>query len=312
MQLKYRTYSPTKLEAAVNMVENGSMSKRKASLIYGVPRSTLIDKLSGRTELGVNPGRKTVLSSAEEATLVEYCKLMASTGYPLRRHELLSEVKKVLDHDGRTTPFKNNLGFCKRHPDITQRTAMTLGLHRAGISKAMVDGWFANLEQYLQNEVPDWEKMVRDPRCVFNADESGFPLCVDTGKVLAEKGVKHVYQVSSGTKQQLTVMACFNAIGNFVPPMIVYPEERFRDSGIHEFTEAIYGHTANGWMDSALFVEFIRHLNDFIETQAIPKPVILYVDGHSTHVFGSCHLLPRESDNPLLSASKCDPCPTAL
>jgi hypothetical protein len=58
---------------------------------------------------------------------------MADIGYPMTHQELLKEVKKVLDHDGRCTPFGNNMpgkdwfyGFSKRNPGIAQRIAMTL------------------------------------------------------------------------------------------------------------------------------------------------------------------------------------------
>ena len=172
----------------------------------------------------------------------------------------------------------------KRHPEISHRTAMTLGHQRAMINKSMIDGWFGCLKTYLQREIPDWENMVKDPRRCFNADESGFPLCINTGKVLAEKGARHVYQVASSTKQQLTVMVCFNAFGQYIPPLIVFPGERLRDSGINDFPEAIYGQTPSGWMDSELFVEFLKHVNAFVAEQSIQKPIILYVDGHSTHL----------------------------
>ena len=94
---KTRRYSPSKLVAAVQMVESGAMSRKKAAVTFGVPRTTLIDKLSGRYKLGSTPGRSTVLTKAEELNLVEYCMLMASIGYPLKKDELLSEVKRVLD-----------------------------------------------------------------------------------------------------------------------------------------------------------------------------------------------------------------------
>ena len=77
----------------------------------------------------------------------------------------------------------------------------------------MIDGWFGGLHNFLQAEIPDWEALIADPRCSFNADESGFPLCIKTGKVLAEKGAKNVYQVTTSNKTQITVMACFNAFG---------------------------------------------------------------------------------------------------
>lgn len=43
---KTRKCSPSKLEVPVNMVESGAMSRKKAALTYGIPRTTLIDKLS--------------------------------------------------------------------------------------------------------------------------------------------------------------------------------------------------------------------------------------------------------------------------
>jgi hypothetical protein len=81
---KRRQYSPTKLATALVMVKTGAMSKTKASKMYGIPRTTLTDKLSGRTAEGVvRPGPSTVLTSAEEDVLVQYSILMASNGYPL-------------------------------------------------------------------------------------------------------------------------------------------------------------------------------------------------------------------------------------
>lgn len=91
------------------MVETGTMSKKKAALTFGVPCTAIIDKTSGKYKFGSTPGRKMVLTSAEEQSLVDYCKLMAGIGYLLKPLELVSEVKKVLDHDQCSMPFKNNL-----------------------------------------------------------------------------------------------------------------------------------------------------------------------------------------------------------
>jgi hypothetical protein len=58
---------------------------------------------------------------------------MAKIGYGQTRQQLLSAVKKVLDQDGRQTPFKNNLpgkdwfyAFMKRHPEIAPHTPQKL------------------------------------------------------------------------------------------------------------------------------------------------------------------------------------------
>lgn len=148
----------------------------------------------------------------------------------------------------------------------------------------MVTGWFNTLKEHLKSEVPGWEDMFKDPRRVFNADESGFPLCTTTGRVIAPTGAKHVYQVVSNNKQQITVMACMNANGDFMPPLIIYPGQRLRDTGMEGFPEAIYGVSNKGWMDSDLFIHFLQHFIVFVKERSIALPVILFIDGYSTHI----------------------------
>ncbi|KAH3799466.1 hypothetical protein DPMN_153074 [Dreissena polymorpha] len=91
------------------------------------------------------PGVIVRVTNAEEQVLVDYCKHCAKIGYPLKRYELCIEIKKVLDHDGRSNPFKNNLpgkdwdsAFMKRHPAISERTASTLGHQRAIVNQEMI------------------------------------------------------------------------------------------------------------------------------------------------------------------------------
>ena len=112
--------------------------------------------------------------------------------------------------------------------------------------------------------MPDWEELINDPKRLFNADESGFPLSVNGGKVLAERGQKHVYQVTTTDKTQITVLACFNAAGSYMDPLIVFAGKRIRDVGLEGFPEAIYGHSASGWMDSELFATFLEHFLQFV------------------------------------------------
>lgn len=79
-------------------------------------------------------------------------------------------------------------------------------------------------------------------------------------------------------------MACFNAIGQYMPPLIVFPGQRIRDVGLAGFEEVIYGHSTNGWMDSILFLTWLNELLMWLKKISIPLPVVLFVDGHSTHV----------------------------
>jgi hypothetical protein len=59
-------------------------------------------------------------------------------------------------------------------------------------------------------------------------------------------------------------MFCFNAFGDYIPPLIEYPGEKFRDTDIEAFHAAIYGHTSNGLMDSEPSVAFLEHFFHFL------------------------------------------------
>ena len=101
---------------------------------------------------------------------------------------------------------------------------------------------------------------------------------------MAPKGVHNVYQVVTNTKLQITVMAAFNAFGDYLPPLILFPGERLQDVGFDGFPEARYATTKAGWMDSDTFLAFLEMLHEFVKAQKIELPVLLFVDGHSTHL----------------------------
>ena len=132
--------------------------------------------------------------------------------------------------------------------------------------------------------MPDWEAMIVDEARNFNADESGFALYLTSNKVLAESGSKHVYQISNTARTQITVMACFNARGDYPNPMIVFQGKRLRDVGQAGYPEALSGMSEKGWMEGSLFVEYFKSLHSFALDKGIKLPIILYVDMHSTHV----------------------------
>ena len=74
-------YDSGQMADAVSIVRSGTMSKSEAARVFGVPRMTLVDKLSGKVpEEPTRPGPPCVLTKAEESALVDYSKLMASIG----------------------------------------------------------------------------------------------------------------------------------------------------------------------------------------------------------------------------------------
>lgn len=65
--------------------------------------------------------------------------------------------------------------------------------------------------------------MFDKPGFIFNVDETGLQLNNRTGYVVAQKGSKDVHAISSGEKgETISVFACCNAEGTFMPPVSIF------------------------------------------------------------------------------------------
>ncbi|MEW8544190.1 MAG: hypothetical protein AB2693_11710, partial [Candidatus Thiodiazotropha sp.] len=89
---------------------------------------------------------------------------------------------------------------------------------------------------------------------------------------------------TSSDKTQITVLACMNATGYYLKPLIVYPGERFSYNPLEGFPDAVLGRTVSGWMDKDLFATWLKDVFlPGVKERGIKLPVVLFVDGHSTH-----------------------------
>ena len=173
-------------------------------------------------------------------------------------------------------------GFLRRHQELTLRKPSPLGQQRAAVTTDQMQRWYQELLQYLT----DTGKLdvLSSPERILNCDESGFPLCTTSGRVLAERGKKNVYQRVTNSRQQITVLACMSASGMYLPPYIIYPGKRIRNVDIEDFPEALYGTSDSGWMTGDLFYDFLKVVSGKMEDANIQHPVLLLVDGHASHV----------------------------
>ena len=103
-------------------------------------------------------------------------------------------------------------------------------------------------------------------------------------KILALKGKKQVGAFTSAEKGQLhTVEICINAVGNYIPPMIIFPRIRRKEELMNGAPPGcIDGCTPNGWMTKDVFLVWFQH---FVKASGASKQnrVLLILDGHMTH-----------------------------
>ncbi|XP_037825734.1 uncharacterized protein LOC119613770 isoform X1 [Lucilia sericata] len=122
-------YSEESLKNALKEIRAGTSSILRASKKYGVPRSTIQDRIHGRiADNAKKIGSHTVLSEDEEECVVKWCEAHANNGVTLKAKDLLDTVEAIVKKRQRSTPFINGRpgrrwywGFSKRHPHLKFR-----------------------------------------------------------------------------------------------------------------------------------------------------------------------------------------------
>nr|CAI5844919.1 unnamed protein product [Callosobruchus analis] len=283
-------YTEETLQRAIRDVQAGA-SKKSVAQRYGIPRATIEFRLKHKLDKAKR-GRNTYLTQEEEAKLVEWILENDRKGFPRRQIDLQLAVKAFLDNNERKNPFTNNFPgihwyklFMTRHPKLTERTAEGVTPASAVVSEDNIRGWFRDIEGYLKDK--DLLPILADPSRIFNGDETCFQYNPKLGKVIAPKGKKNVYEVDLGkAKENLTAMFTFSASGIITPPMIIYPNKRLSSVVANEIPdEWAIGLTENGWMKSEVFIDYIKnHLHPYLRKINTKFPIILFVDGHRSHL----------------------------
>ena len=169
--------------------------------------------------------------------------------------------------------------FQKRHQELSLRSSETLSQRRAiAMSPAVLNKYFDLLEDTIKGN-----DLHKRPALIFNCDESGFPLIHRPGKRIAGKGQKHVLTVTSDSKSRVTVLACVNAAGYAIPPLVIYARANLTKPLYQgEIPGTMYALSpGSGWMDGSTFFEWFEH--HFLEYAPSGRPLLLLLDGHSSH-----------------------------
>ena len=285
MALSKELTKEERIAIAVDELNYGRLSYRGAQAKYGIPRSTLSDHALGKVTLGKKPGPSPVLTPEEEKYLAQWTIDMYEIGYGQTRQQVTEMVKKILDKDGRPNPFKDNrpgkdwwYSFLTRNK-LAWRSPSALEAYRASAcTKEKLEEWYTKFEQFLI-----CHGLHEQPSRIWNCDESGFPLCAKSGKILAPVGSKTVYSSCAAQKTQITTLVAISAGGQIIPPMHIFPGQRFAYNPLEGGVEGAYfASSSNGWIKTELFYGWIK--KHFSIRAGRERPLLLLVDGHTTHI----------------------------
>lgn len=213
----YVNYSEDDVAKAMQQITSGEMSQRDAAGHFGIPRSTLKNKLKGKHSKPI--GGQTVLSKTEEEVISNCCISMSIYGFPVDTFDLRCTVKSHLDRRGsKVEKFTNNLpgkewtqSFLRRHRELTMRFASNIKRKRAQVSLESITDYFEHLSAELEG-IPATH--------IWNYDETNLTDDPGNKRVIAKRGSKYPERIINATKAATSLMFCGSANGQILPHML--------------------------------------------------------------------------------------------
>lgn len=254
----YKYYDSGALKNAVGDVKAKKLTIRRAAEKYGIPKSTISDKLKNLHSL--NPGRPPVFNIKEEEFLVKGIIKAAEWGFPFTTRDILQLVKIYLDNKGiREKRFVDNLpgrdwfkSFMARHKQLSVRLSENVKRARAEVDHRVINEYFDELQNSLRNVSPSH---------IVNYDETNFSDDPGRVKVITKRGSKHADRIIDSSKSSVSVMLAGSGSGVLLPPYIVYKAQHLYPTWIENGPAgAAYNRSKSGWFDQTIFEDWFRKI----------------------------------------------------
>lgn len=157
-------------------------------------------------------------------------------------------------------------------------------------NKSAIEEYFDILKDVLKEH-----SLFDKPAQIYNVDESGMPLEHHPPHVVVKRGQRKVRCRTSGNKKQVTVVASVNAAGMCTPPFVIFDAKSLNMEWTKgEVPGTTYGLSNNGWIDMELFKGWFK--NHFLRHAICARPLLLLMDGHSSHYNPEAIRLAKEHD----------------
>lgn len=232
-------------------------------------------------------GRPSILDEEQERNFVQRIKRYSQIGLPLTpklvRHQMFRycDINNIPNNFNKEKQFagKDWLSlFLKRNADLSVRKAQPMNPARAQkLNKAVVSDHFTKITELMTT------LNIKDkPQNIYNMDAKGCRLTMHHQQcVLSERGVRRVHMVAPEHAENVTIVACCNAMGNSVPPMILFRGKRLKPEFCDNLPHGTLVKMApKGSMTTQLFNDFLRHFAQYKSNGS----TLLVFDGATSHL----------------------------
>jgi len=148
------------------------------------------------------------------------------------------------------------------------------------LNPEVVSNYFQDLHNIISKN-----ELHAHPERIWNCDETGFNFEHSPVIVVAEKGERCVLSRTSSKSSKVTVMACANAVGKAMPPMVITKGKTTRSLQGYNVREAppncFWSFQKNGWIDDEIGEKWFDEV--FVKNCGPERPQLLILDGHGSH-----------------------------
>lgn len=233
---------------------------------------------------------KRIFTAEEEIELISYVHTMARMHYGLSKQRLRRVVYKWAIANEKKIPenwIKEELAgvewvrmFQSRHKsEISLRKPEATSLSRAtSFNRSNIEMFFRILAEAHDRYGPF------PPENIYNVDETALTTVQTPAKIYAPKGEKQVGSVTSAERGQLvTMIGGINAVGNSIPPFLIFPRVHFKTYMINGAPSGTAGAaTRSGWSCEETFETYLHHFIRHSRASRDNK-VLLTLDNHESH-----------------------------
>ncbi|XP_031327277.1 tigger transposable element-derived protein 2-like [Photinus pyralis] len=280
-------FSQDTLAEAMNKVNSHEMGVNEASREYGISSRTLRRHLKSGSSI-VKLGRGPELGPEHEKRLVAHIKSLEKIGFApdaIAVRSMAYKFAEKLNINHRFSQVQERAGdewfkrFLYRNKELSIRKSEGLSVARAnGMNRKEVGDYFTLLQEICTNN-----DLFDKPGQIYNVDETGIQINNKPGKVVATKGAKDVYSLTSSEKgENVSLVACCNAEGNYIPPVVIFKGKYKKD----EFSDGlppgsmVFMNQKSSYINAELFLKWFREC--FLPKKR-PGKALLILDGHTSH-----------------------------
>lgn len=282
---KRKLYSPTLLNAALKAIRDGA-TVMEASKLYGIPRTTLRDKIDNKYT-GDRCGPPSTLTKDEQKKLVDWILTVGNAGFRVTKKHLLDTIAKYVKDLNRANNFKNGVpgrvwyrNFIYQHPIIADYVIRRY--RKCRINESDTKLWFSQIEQYMkQNNLLN---VLKDPDRIFNCDEIGLFLNPTVKHVVIRNSHDKDYIVEDEGREWLTVVANVSARGIVAPSMILYRQDTKSSEPLVPVSWGVCN-SESRWLENESFSKYIIEcFYPWLLDNHVKLPIIVFLDGCANYI----------------------------